>query len=38
LTLYGFPANVSLQFVEHARDVLVATSRTLSERLGGRLD
>jgi flavin reductase (DIM6/NTAB) family NADH-FMN oxidoreductase RutF len=37
LTLYGFPADVSLEFVEHARDVLVATSRTLSQRFGGHL-
>lgn len=38
LTLYGFPPNASLEFVERARDVLVATSRALSERLGGRVD
>jgi flavin reductase (DIM6/NTAB) family NADH-FMN oxidoreductase RutF/DNA-binding IclR family transcriptional regulator len=38
LTLYNFPANASLEFVEHARDVLVATSRRLSEKLGGHLD
>ncbi|MGO4689630.1 flavin reductase [Glaciibacter sp. 2TAF33] len=38
LTLYGFPANATLEFVEHARDVLVATSRALSARFGGRLD
>lgn len=38
LTLYGFPANPSLDFVERARDVLVETSRTLSARFGGRVD
>jgi flavin reductase (DIM6/NTAB) family NADH-FMN oxidoreductase RutF len=38
LTLYGFPDNAPLEFVEHARDVLVATSRTLSEKLGGHVD
>ncbi|WP_217423938.1 flavin reductase family protein [Agromyces sp. Marseille-P2726] len=38
LTLYGFPPDASLDFVEGARDVLVATSRTLSERFGGRVD
>lgn len=32
LTLYGFPPNASLQFVENARDILVASSRRLSER------
>lgn len=38
LTLYGFPAHASLEFVERARDVLVETSRTLSARFGGRVD
>ncbi|WP_166875442.1 flavin reductase family protein [Salinibacterium sp. ZJ450] len=38
LTLYGFPPNASLEFVEHARDVLVTASRALSERFGGGLD
>lgn len=37
LTLYGFPPAPSLDFVERARDVLVATSRNLSERFGGRV-
>lgn len=38
LTLYGFPPGVTLDFVERARDALVATSRRLSSRFGGRLD
>jgi flavin reductase (DIM6/NTAB) family NADH-FMN oxidoreductase RutF len=38
LTLYGFPEDATLSFVENARDVLVATSRALSERFGGRID
>lgn len=38
LTLYGFPDGASLEFVEHARQVLVETSRALTERFGGSAD
>ena len=38
LTLYGFPPGASLEFVESARDELVATSRRLSERFAGSDD
>lgn len=38
LTLYGFPDDATLDFVDHARSVLVDTSRALSERFGGRID
>lgn len=38
LTLYGFPENPTLAFVEHARDVLIETSRMLSSQLGGQPD
>jgi flavin reductase (DIM6/NTAB) family NADH-FMN oxidoreductase RutF len=37
LTLYGFPEGATLDFIERARDALVATSRSLSERFGGQL-
>lgn len=36
LALFGFPPDASLEFVERARNALVATARTLSTRLGGR--
>lgn len=38
LTLYSFPEEASLEFIERARDALVATSRKLTERFGGSLD
>jgi len=34
-TLYGIPEDSSLEFVERARDALVATCARLSERFGG---
>jgi flavin reductase (DIM6/NTAB) family NADH-FMN oxidoreductase RutF len=38
LTLYNFPDNASLEFIERARDALVASSRKLTERFGGSFD
>jgi flavin reductase (DIM6/NTAB) family NADH-FMN oxidoreductase RutF len=34
-TLYKIPQDASLEFIEHARDALLATCKKLSERFGG---
>jgi flavin reductase (DIM6/NTAB) family NADH-FMN oxidoreductase RutF len=34
-TLYGFPQDANLEFVERARDALIATCRKLSEQFAG---